>query len=1096
MGDPFLPLTRTKIIIPRRREDIIPRLRLRNILEESLDNRLVIVAAPAGYGKTSLLVDFVRQSSLPVCWLSLDALDQDPQRMIAHFIAAINQTFPEFGRTCKAALESMPQDRLNLDALVSLIVNDAFDAISEHFIIVLDDYHLVEDNADINYFINRFLLTVDENCHLVISSRRLLPLTDMSLLVARGQVSGLSFEELAFNPEEIKELYLQNHHITLSDHEIEELAELTEGWITGLILSTQISGGKISKRFQPKNVAGVGLYEYLAQQVLANQSEELKLFLYRTSLLEEFDAGLCEQVIGQALGISTDWAVLMQQVQRNNLFVLPVVEENLWLRYHHLFRDFLQNRMIQLYPEHAKKIRLRLAEYYAQGEQWEQAYQVYKRIGEQDVIASMIEKAGRSLIARGRLLTLRTWLDDLPEEYFVRQPVLLSLRGVVQIMLGNPKSAISTLTRAVQALTERQAEEDLAHTYVRRSSAYRLLGEYANALEDAERAIEISSSPAMEWLRAGAYHSKGTILNLTGQMNPALEWLDKARKAFQATGDLESASKVAMEIAVVYRHLGQYAMAEDIYQEVLGYYQTTGNIVWQANLLNNLGVLHTISGEYEDALSELERSIAYAKMGGYLRLEGYALVSLGDLFRDLRAYKEAEEAYSKANAILSQINDVLLQYYTNLSQGELELVRGRHNRAKELIECALEIARQTGSNYEIHLCEISTGRLALLHHNLQAALREISPALEFFSNEGHHFEACKCRLLIGLAHYASGNIQAGKQQLLEVLEQLRSGKMDSLLANTRHLLELTLNRQGEINQDKGAISPWMAELSGHIDRFEKRLPLLRKVLRRQSQVVPLSPPELSILTFGKTQVKIGDHVITGMEWKSQNARDLMFLLLLHPEGKTKEEVGAIFWPDSSPAELKLRFKNTIYRLRHAAGKDVVLFEDDIYTFNREMDYEADFETFTREISSAKATQDVVEQINHYRLALKQYTGMFLPDLSEEWVLTDRERFHQMYISGMLRLAELHLDQGEFYPALAVAAQLLGDDPCNEHMVRIAMRAHAATGNLAAVVRQYELCVQSLREEFGARPSAQTVELFSALSRPKRGRKFNPDTANA
>jgi ATP/maltotriose-dependent transcriptional regulator MalT len=189
--DTGLPITRTKIILPRRREDLIPRQRLHRLLEEALDNRLVIVAAPAGYGKTSLLVDYFHQSSMPVCWLALDPLDQDPQRMIAHFIASIHQVFPDFGQTCRVALESMPQDRLNLDALVSLIVNDAYDNIGEHFAIVLDDYHLVEENADINYFINRFLLTVEENCHLVISSRRLLPLPDMPLLVARGQVCGL-----------------------------------------------------------------------------------------------------------------------------------------------------------------------------------------------------------------------------------------------------------------------------------------------------------------------------------------------------------------------------------------------------------------------------------------------------------------------------------------------------------------------------------------------------------------------------------------------------------------------------------------------------------------------------------------------------------------------------------------------------------------------------------------------------------------------------------------------------------------------------------------------------------------------------------------
>lgn len=1087
-----LPITRTKIISPRRREDLIPRPRLHRILDGTLDNRLVIVAAPAGYGKTSLLVDFFHQTSLPVCWLSLDPLDQDPQRMIAHFIASIHQVFPDFGHTSRVALESMPQDRLNLDALVSLMVNDAYDAISEHFAVVLDDYHLVDEVAEINYFINRFLLTVEENCHLVISSRRLLPLADMPLLVARGQVGGLGFEELAFNAGEIRELFLKSHHVTLSDREAEELAHSTEGWITGLILSTQIRGGKVIRRIQPKDVVGVGLYEYLAQQVLENQPEEIQHFLFQTSLLDEFDSDLCEQVIGQALGISADWAALMQQVQRHNLFVLPVVEDRVWLRYHHLFRDFLQSRMIQRYPEETKKIRLRLAEYYSQAENWEQAYQVYKQIGNLDETAGMVERAGRALISRGRLLTLKSWLDELPDRYFEQSARLVSLRGVVQVMLGDPRNGIGVLTRAIQILEAGGDREVLAHTYVRRSGAYRMIGDYAHALEDAERAIEIADEPSMEWVRAGAYFSKGTILNLTGHLKSAQEWLNKAREAYQATGDLETASKAAMGLALSYRHLGQYATAEETYREVLGYYQSTGNVIWQANLLNNLGVLHAIAGDFENALIEMERSIEYAKMGGYSRLEGYALVSLGDLFKDIKAYKEAAEAYSKAGSILSQIKDLLLEFYINLSMGELELTRGKLARAREYIDTAQALAARINSKYEINLCRISISRLAFLHNDLQAVLAESPTALEFFEKEGHHYEACRCRLLIGLANYAGGNIREGNRELLEVMENLRNDSLQSLLANMRPLVDMTVERVQQMELGEISVPLLLMELRDYVERFERRLPGLRKLLRRRSQIVPLSPPELTILTFGKTQVKIGDHIITGMEWKSQNARDLMLLLLLHPEGMTKEEVGAIFWPESSPDELKLRFKNTIYRLRHAAGKDVVLFEDDIYIFNRGMDYEADFETFTREINLAKDAKDPADQVNHYQAALKLYKGPFLPDLSDEWVLTERERFYQMYLSGIIRLAELHLERGEFNSAVSVAGQLLVDDPCNEHMVRIAMRAHAAMGNLAAVVRQYEMCVQALRDEYGTRPSAQTVELFTALSRPRRGRGQGSD----
>ncbi len=428
------------------------RPRLLNHLDDLVENRLIIVAAPAGYGKTSLLVDYVHQNSMPVCWLALDNLDRDPQRFIAHFIAAVSNVFGDFGKTSMSALQSMPQERLNLDALVSLVVNDAYETIDEHFLIVLDDYHLVEENRDINYFINRFLLMVDENCHLIISSRRLLPLPDMPLLVARSEVGGLGFEELAFRLEEIQDLYLQNFKLTISDREANSLAELTEGWITGLILSTQVVNGRVVTRFQSYPVTGVGLYDYLAQQVLEHQSDELKLFLYRTSLLEEFDAQLCEQVLGKTLGIQANWDSLMEEVQRNNLFVLPVVEEKIWLRYHHLFRDFLQNRMLREHLEEARKIQMALAEYYQGIGEWERAYQVYEQIGNNDYIARMIETAGPIMVAHGRLLTLQNWLEQLPENTLEKSPALVSLQGAAKGMLGDTKAAVEIFGRALGLL--------------------------------------------------------------------------------------------------------------------------------------------------------------------------------------------------------------------------------------------------------------------------------------------------------------------------------------------------------------------------------------------------------------------------------------------------------------------------------------------------------------------------------------------------------------------------------------------------------------------------------------------------------------------
>lgn len=1079
--DISIPITRTKLIIPRRREETLSRSRLLAVLDESIDNRLLIVAAPAGYGKTSLLVDFVHKTLQPVCWLSLDDLDKDPQRFIAHFIAAMNVTFPDFGKNCMPALQGMSQARLNLDALVSLIVNDIFETITEHFLFVVDDYHLVEENQDINYFINRFLMSVDENCHMVISSRRLLPLADMPLLVARSLVGGVGFEDLAFRTEEIQSLYLQNHRIVLEETDAASLAKLTEGWITGLVLSTEIKSGRVTTRFQTKHVAGVSLYDYLAQQVLEHLSEGIKRFLFRSSLLEEFDAERCEQVIGTALGIKDDWQALMDEVQRNNLFTLPIIEDHVWLRYHHLFRDFLQAQMSRLYPEETQKILLQLCDFYQRNNDWERAYQVCDRIGDKELIAKLIERAGQSMITQGRLLTLHEWLDKLPDLLVDESPILLSTRGAVAMMLGDPKSGIKFTTQALEIL-EREPNLDIESiTLVRRSTAYRLAGDFEPALTDSEKAIALTKDSSLVTMLAGAYHAKGSALYQSGKLMEALEWLEKARSLYMKEGHVEGATKVALDIGLNLRYLGRFDTAEQTYQEVLSYYQSTGNVVWQANLLNNLGVLHYLIGDYERALSELERSIQYAKLGGYQRLEAYALTSLGDLFRDLKSHREAEEAYDKAEVIDRQIDDQFLHFYLRYIQADLALSRRLLKKAEEALALAVEAAKKAGSPYEIHLCGLLSGKIAFEYKNYAQALDHFSQALTFFSAQGHHIEAHRCRLNMAAASSGSGDLDTTNSMLDYINTVIRNPEINHLLMSEGRILV----RAAEQFDLPAAIGDRFRDLYALVTENEQKLPAIRKQLRRQSQVVRLAPPELTITTFGKIQIKLGDHIITGAEWMSQNARDLLLLLLMHPEGLTKEEIGAIFWPDSTPAELKLRFKNTIYRLRHAAGKDAVLFEDEIYMFNHGMDYEADCENFVQGLAAARRLTNLQDQIKYLSSAAKIYKGPFMPDLSEQWVITQRERFHQMALDAMIQLAELQLQQGDLDGVQDTAQSLLKFEPAHEPMVCLAMRAQAAGGNIAAVMQSFEQLRIALHEELDATPSPPTVRLFENLTREQR-----------
>jgi LuxR family maltose regulon positive regulatory protein len=202
-----IPVSRAKIVVPTLRPEILHRTRLLGLFDDLLDKKLIIVAAPAGYGKTSLLVDFSRQAEIPICWLSLDALDTDPQRFCVYLIAALVQRFPKFGKQSNAILRSLTNLEADSERLISVLVNEIDSRIGDHFTLGVEEYQFVDAIAPIRDLFSRFIYPVGENCHIIISSRRLPALPDIPLMVARQQVGGFDLEQLSFRPDEIHALF-------------------------------------------------------------------------------------------------------------------------------------------------------------------------------------------------------------------------------------------------------------------------------------------------------------------------------------------------------------------------------------------------------------------------------------------------------------------------------------------------------------------------------------------------------------------------------------------------------------------------------------------------------------------------------------------------------------------------------------------------------------------------------------------------------------------------------------------------------------------------------------------------------------------------
>jgi LuxR family maltose regulon positive regulatory protein len=393
------------------------------------------------------------------------------------------------------------------------------------------------------------------------------------------------------------------------------------------------------------------------------------------------------------------------------------------------------------------------------------------------------------------------------------------------------------------------------------------------------------------------------------------------------------------------------------------------------------------------------------------------------------------------------------------------------------LDSARRLAQESGSGYEDGLCQLEAGRLALAEGDAPEAFSRLEEAARRFDGGGQRVESARTHLYLALACWATGDEKAALAHLERAFHRASALESQHTLVvagrEARTLLEAV--------RDDPAVGRLASRLLERITRFERDVPALQRRLRPQAAAVPFVPPRLTIQALGRAQVRLDGEPVTTTEWQSrQTVRDLFFLLLAHPDGLTKEEVGLVFWPDSSTSQLRTRFKNAIYRLRRALGQDIVLFDGNLYWFNQDLNYEYDVEVFLRKLAQARAATDTDEQVMAYQEVIDLYAGPYLPDMEGTWVWPERERLWQAHVEAVLRLAEIYLETGEHEAALEYCLRILAEDPSLETAHGLAMRAYAALGDRAAVARQFERCEQALLEEIGIPPSVQTKALYEML----------------
>lgn len=1090
-----LSITRTRVVRPQRRPDLLSRPRLLQMLHDLLGHRLVLVVAPAGYGKTTLLIDLVHSLTMPAAWYTLSAADRNLHRFAAHFIAAIAQQFPSFGSDSNAALQNLEAGQISFEQFFTLLVNELDAQIHQRFVLVIDDYHLVDDYEPIGSFVSQFLQHAGDFCHIILASRTLLTLPDLALLVARGAVEGLDFQELAFRPDELQALARQNYNQAISDAEAEEMVISTEGWITGLLLSANTKQLHTASRMRLIRSSGIDLYGYLAHQVLDQQPAALRDFLLRTAHMDEFDAELCAAVLDpdwRPAGES--WQPLLDALLHQNLFVLPVGEQGDSLRYHHLFQDFLQRQMQSERPAEVPIILRRLVEVCRQKQLWEQAYLYAERLEDPAALVDLIEAAGLQMIYAGRILLIQEWLDKLPASVLQARPKLLDLQGYSRILLGQVEQGLQQLNAAETLLRAALPSALLAQILAHRAIGHRFRGAYQQSIDDAEAALALldklegaaeQAEPASEaherqQLRALAYRSKGLGFCMQGDLSEGLIWQQHSLELYRQVEDLQNMANLSMEIAITHDSAGQKELARPLYLYALEAWRDLHNLMGQASVLNSLGVYYQEQGEHQQAFSALTQAVDCAQRSGYARMQAFALTSLGDLVFEVDLRQTAQAFYQEAYPLARRLDERFLVLYLDLARAALAWSAHEWDVAYACLDSAGRLVLSKNSSYEWGLYRQAMGRYYLAQGAAQQALEPLQDAAACFAQGGQTPDEARARMILVAAYQKAGK-QAEAARELEATLPL-AAQLDS-----QHAVAVAASQVSDLLRAMPARGPHAGQrnrMLAAVNAFQAQRLHVRREFRRQLRSlfphIPVDTPALVVRALGHAEVSVDGQPIALADWKTRVSRDLLFCLLAHPEGLTKEQIGMHFWPDCSPEQLKTRFKNTIYRMRSALGQEVVLFEDGRYRFDPLLDYEYDVDLFLHYVAAGDAAADLDAQIEAYTLGLSYYGGAYMPDTETAWAYLERERLHQLYLDTALHLAQLRFQSGASDVALAWCQRVLHEDLCHEDAHRLAMRIYAATGNRAGVARQYSLCQKALQEEIDAPPSPQTAELYAQL----------------
>ncbi len=666
-----IPILSTKIHIPPIRENILSRSGVLACLDTKTGDKLTLISAPAGYGKTTLLSQWAQHAKDTVVWVSLDESDNDLSRFLTYLIAALKGNNPSLGETSQDVLLSSPQ--IQAKSVLIPLLNDIQNTLSANIFLILDDYHVIEEQT-VHDAVDFLLEYAPTQLNLVIASRST-PLLALSRLRARRQMSELRAEDLRFSKSEMTTFLNDVMGLDLSDADVFALEACTEGWIAGLQLAAlSLQDERDAHQFiQAFTGSHRHILDYLVDEVLNRQSAYIQDFLLKTSVLDHLSGELCEAVCDLPVGSGQ---AILETLESKNLFIVPLDHERQWYRYQHLFSDILRNRLSHAIPTDISTLHQRASDWYGKNQRVYEAMGHALAADDIDRAVKLVEETDpANMVLRGEVKTLLKWLNALPKEV-VRSRPRLSLSYAWALFIISDIEEIETYLNdalvAIGALdgSEGFALKSLGEAGKRTEDAsiqvQGFLGEIAalrawvalNHDKNTQRAIDLAQE-AIARLPADSFLMQGALKSVLGDAYSLIDRMDEAQQAYtdaitiSKKGESDLTTMVYLnDLARLQMSMGELHQAAEIYRQVLDWahgrrrslYPVGGALIGLGNILREWNDL-------EGAEKLLREGIAQCELGGYSQPLVFGYVTLAQV-------REAHGESNAAQDLLQKAKDV------------------------------------------------------------------------------------------------------------------------------------------------------------------------------------------------------------------------------------------------------------------------------------------------------------------------------------------------------------------------------------------------------------------------------------------------------